>query len=119
MNKVNIRDQLKLINNYWNPIIVGELNGQMVKLVKIKGEFVMHHHEKEDEMFLVLDGEFQMDYGDRLETIKKGEFVIVPRGIDHRPIAREEAHILLFEPATVLNTGNIRNEMTVDNPKKL
>lgn len=118
MNAINIEKKLELIKDYWKPIIVGELNGQLVKLVKIKGEFVMHHHENEDELFMVLKGSFQMDYGDKLEQINQGEFVIVPKGKAHRPIATDEAHLLLFEPASVLNTGNVRNELTVDRPEK-
>ena len=119
MNKVNINNKLALINDYWKPIIVGELNNQQVRLVKIKGEFVMHHHDNEDEMFLVIKGAFKMDYGDRIEEINEGEFVIVPKGVKHKPIAESEAHLLLFEPNTVLNTGNVRNELTLDNPKKV
>ncbi|MCG8697582.1 MAG: cupin domain-containing protein [Bacteroidales bacterium] len=119
MNKVNINNKLALINDYWKPIIVGELNNQQVRLVKIKGEFVMHHHDNEDEMFMVIKGAFKMDYGDRIEEINEGEFVIVPKGVKHKPIAESEAHLLLFEPNTVLNTGNVRNELTLDNPKKV
>ncbi len=119
MEKVNINEKLGLIREFWKPIIVGELNNQQIKLVKIKGEFVMHHHDNEDEMFLVINGSFKMDYGHKLVDINEGEFIIVPRGIEHRPIAEEEAHLLLFEPDSVLNTGNIRNEFTHDNPEKI
>jgi mannose-6-phosphate isomerase-like protein (cupin superfamily) len=118
MDKVNIQDKLNLIKDYWKPIIVGELNNQHVKLVKIKGKFTMHHHDNEDEFFLVIKGLLKMDYGDRIIEIKEGEFIIVPRGVEHRPIADSEVHILLFEPETTLNTGNIRNEFTVDSPEK-
>ncbi len=119
MEKVNISEKLGLLKDFWKPIIVGELNNQQIRLVKIKGEFVMHHHDNEDEMFLVINGSFKMDYGHKLVDINEGEFIIVPRGIEHRPIAEEEAHLLLFEPDSVLNTGNIRNEFTHDNPEKI
>ena len=115
---VNIREKLNLISDYWKPIIVGELNGQQVRLVKIKGEFVMHKHDDEDELFLVLKGEMRMDYGDRQVEVKEGEFIIVPRGTHHMPVADNEAQLLLFEPAEVLNTGNVRNEFTVDSPDR-
>lgn len=118
MDKVSIQDKLKLIKNYWKPIIVGELNNQHVKLVKVQGEFPLHHHDKEDEFFLVIKGLLKMDYGDKMVEMKEGEFIIVPRGVDHRPIADSEVHILLFEPNTTLNTGNLKNEFTVDSPKK-
>ena len=118
MNKVNINDKLELIKDYWKPIIVGELNNQQVRLVKVKGEFVMHHHDNEDELFLVIKGTLKMDYGDKIEEINEGEFVIIPKGVKHRPIADAETHLLLFEPDTVLNTGNVRNELTHDSPEK-
>ena len=118
MDKVSIPDKINLIKDYWKPIIVGELNNQHVKLVKVKGEFTMHHHDNEDEFFLVIKGLLKMDYGDKMVEIKEGEFIIVPRGVDHRPIADSEVHILLFEPDTTINTGNIRNELTVDSPEK-
>jgi mannose-6-phosphate isomerase-like protein (cupin superfamily) len=113
MDKVNLRQKLTQFVEQWSPKIVGELNGQMVKLVKFRGEFVWHHHDHEDEMFLVVHGRFRMDFRDRAVWIEEGEFIIVPRGVDHRPIAEEEAHVLLFEPASTLNTGNVQNERTV------
>lgn len=119
MDKVNIQEKLCLVNEYWKPVIVGELNNQHVKLVKIKNEFSMHHHENEDELFLVIKGLLKMDYGDRIIEINEGEFIIIPRGVKHRPIADSEVHLLLFEPETTLNTGNVRNELTVDRPKKM
>ncbi len=118
MDIVNIRNKLELIKDFWKPIIVGELNNQQVRLVKIKGEFVMHHHDNEDELFLVLKGNLKMDYGDRMVDVNEGEFIIIPRGIKHKPIADSETHLLLFEPNTVLNTGNVRNELTLDSPAK-
>ena len=113
MNKVNIEQKLSTFTEQWKPKIVGELNGQYVKLVKFQGPFVFHHHDVEDEMFLVLKGRFRMEYEDHEEWIEEGEFVIVPRGVRHRPVADEEAHVMLFEPASTLNTGNVESEMTV------
>ncbi len=112
MEKVNLAEKFTLFNDYCNPRIIGELNGQHVKAVKLKGEFVWHSHEHEDELFLVLKGSFNMELRDKTVTISEGEFFIVPRMIEHKPVAVEEVHILLFEPATTLNTGNIQNEMT-------
>ncbi len=112
VSKVNIAEKFSKIPERWKPHIVGELNGQQVKLVKSKGEFVFHHHENEDEMFLVVKGRFRMDFRDRDEWIEEGEFIVVPRGVEHRPVAEEECWILLFEPASTLNTGNVENELT-------
>ena len=116
MQKINLAEKLSLINDHWNPRIAGELNGQMVKLVKFQGPFTWHHHENEDEMFMVVKGRFRMDYrdntGDREEWIEEGEFIIVPRGIEHRPFAEEECQVLLFEPASTLNTGNVKDSFT-------
>lgn len=119
MNRVNLAEQLSRFSEHWSPRIVGELNGQHVKLVKLRGEFVWHHHELEDELFLVLRGRLTMHYRDRVEEIGEGEFVIVPCGVEHRPCAEEETHVLLFEPASTLNTGNLRNERTVVQPERL
>lgn len=119
MEVVNVSQKLALIEAYWKPVIVGALNGQHVKLVKIKGLFPMHHHEQEDELFLVIKGQFTMDFGDRVVPVKEGEFIIVPRGVQHRPMAEEEVHLLLFEPGSTLNTGNVRNEFTVERPEQL
>jgi mannose-6-phosphate isomerase-like protein (cupin superfamily) len=113
MDKVNLKEKLALFNDHWSPKIVGELNGQQVKLVKFQGEFAWHHHDHEDEMFLVVKGRFRMEFRDRHVWLEEGEFLIVPRGIEHRPVAEEEAHVLLFEPASTLNTGNVQNERTV------
>ena len=113
MSKVNIPEKFSKITEYWNPHIAAELNGQYVKLVKVNGEFVFHHHEHEDEMFLVVKGRFRMDFRDRHEWIGEGEFIVVPRGVEHRPVAEEECWIVLFEPASTLNTGNVVNERTV------
>jgi len=113
MNKVNIEEKLSLFNEQWKPKIVGELNGQYVKLVKFQGPFVFHHHDTEDEMFLVVKGRFRMEFEDHSEWVEEGEFVIVPSGVEHKPVADEEAHVMLFEPASTLNTGNVQSEMTV------
>ena len=115
MQKVNLIEKLALFSEQWKPKIVGELNGQQVKLVKLQGPFVWHHHEHEDELFLVVKGRFRMELRDRHIWLEEGEFLIVPRGVEHRPVADEEAHVLLFEPASTLNTGNVQNErMVVD-----
>jgi mannose-6-phosphate isomerase-like protein (cupin superfamily) len=112
MEKVNIAEKFSMFSKQWSPKIVGELNGQMVKLVKFKGPFVWHHHDDEDEMFYVVKGSFDMEFRDKTETINEGEFIIVPRGVEHRPNAKEEAEVMLFEPAATLNTGNVENEIT-------
>src|SRR5215510_14188600 len=112
MEKVNLADKLSTFNDYFNPRIAGELNGQQVKLVKFKGEFVWHHHDHEDELFYVVKGSFDMQLRDKIITVNAGEFLIMPRGVEHRPVAHEEVEIMLFEPATTLNTGNVENELT-------
>jgi mannose-6-phosphate isomerase-like protein (cupin superfamily) len=113
MYKVNIQKKLATFSAHWQPKIVGELNGQHVKLVKFQGPFVWHHHEAEDEMFMVVRGRFRMEFRDREVWLEEGEFIIIPRGVEHRPVADEETHVLLFEPASTLNTGNAQSEMTV------
>ena len=120
-DKVNLDQKFSQIHEYWKPYIAGELNGQLVKLDKLKGEFVWHHHQNEDEMFLVIKGRFRIEFRDiadksvratRSVSLEPGEFIIVPRGVEHKPIADEECWILLFEPASTLNTGNVVNEFT-------
>jgi mannose-6-phosphate isomerase-like protein (cupin superfamily) len=113
MDKVNLAEKFSHIKEYWKPYIAAELNGQHLKLDKLKGEFVFHHHEHEDEMFLVVKGRFRMEFRDRHEWIEEGEFIVVPRGVEHRPVADEECWLLLFEPAGTLNTGNVVNERTI------
>jgi mannose-6-phosphate isomerase-like protein (cupin superfamily) len=113
MEKVNIREKLTGISDYWQPRIAGELNGQQVKLVKFLGPFVWHHHESEDELFLVVKGRMLMEFRDRSVPAGEGEFIIVPRGVEHRPVAEDEVHVVLFEPASTLNTGNVQNELTL------
>lgn len=115
MEKVNLAEKLSQFSDYFNPRIVGELNGQQVKLVKFKGEFIWHHHEHEDELFYVAKGSFDMHFRDKVVTIHEGEFIIVPHGIEHKPVAEQEVEIMLFEPATTLNTGNTENEFTKRN----
>ncbi len=122
MRKISLAAKLASFQQHWSPKIVGELNGQHVKLVKFQGDFVWHHHDTEDEMFLVVHGAFRMDYRDesghhQQMEISEGEFVIVPRGTEHRPCATQEAHVLLFEPVTTRNTGNIKSDRTIESPE--
>jgi len=113
LDKVNLAAKLAMIHEHFKPHVVGELNGQQVKLVKALGPFVWHHHETEDELFLVVRGRFRMEFRDRHVWVEEGEFLVVPHGVEHRPVADEEVALLLFEPASTLNTGNVVNERTV------
>jgi mannose-6-phosphate isomerase-like protein (cupin superfamily) len=119
MDKVVVQEKLSLFQDYWNPRIVGELNGQHVKLVKFKGEFVWHSHEHEDEMFYVVDGIMHMEFRDRTVTVNKNEFIIVPRGVEHKPVAIDEVSVMLFEPASTINTGTAGGELTRENLEKI
>ena len=119
MDKVNLAEKLGLIREHWTPKVVAELNGQEVKLVKLQGEFVWHHHEREDELFLVLKGQLRMELRDGTLELGPGEMVVVPRGVEHRPCADEEVELLLFEPASTLNTGNVVDERTVFEPERI
>lgn len=116
MKKLNLHEKLSLIHDHWNPRIAAELNGQYVKLVKFQGPFTWHHHENEDELFMVVKGRFRMEYrddaGEQSVWIEEGEMIVVPRGVEHRPVADEECEVLLFEPVATLNTGNTENELT-------
>lgn len=112
MDKVNIQEKLSVFSEYWSPKIVGELNGQYVKLAKLKGEFIWHKHEQEDELFFVLKGILKMEYRDRTEVINENEFIIVSHGVEHRPVAEEEVAVMLFEPVSTLNTGDVTSELT-------
>lgn len=116
MNKINLRDKLSQIADHWNPRIAAELNNQYVKLVKFQGPFTWHHHENEDELFMVVKGRFRMEYreaeAEQSVWIEAGEMIVVPRGVEHRPVAEEECEVLLFEPVSTLNTGNTENELT-------
>lgn len=114
MSVVNIQEKFDLFEDRWSPKKIGELNGQQILLAKIKGEFVFHKHENEDELFLVKKGVLEMHLRDKIVTIKEGEFYIVPKGVEHKPVAREEVHILLFEPLTTKHTGNVIADITVD-----
>jgi mannose-6-phosphate isomerase-like protein (cupin superfamily) len=113
MGSVNLAAKFRLFDEYWSPKIVGELNDCYVKLVKVKGEFVWHQHDAEDELFLVVKGRLLVKFRDRDVSVGEGEFIIVPRGVEHLPVASAEAHVLLLEPKSTLNTGNVRNERTV------
>ena len=119
MNKVNILEKLNQINDFWNPRIAGELNGQPIRLVKIKGEFAFHKHDNEDEMFLVIKGTLKLDFKDKLIEVSNGEFIIVPKGVLHRPIANQEVHLMMFVTASNINTGNIKNEFTLESLEKI
>lgn len=119
MEKVNLADKFALFDEYWSPKIVAELNGQHVKLAKISGEFDWHHHDNEDELFLVIRGRMSIELPDRSVELEEGEFFIIPRGVKHRPTADKECHILVFEPVGTLNTGNVRTERTVSDPERL
>ncbi len=119
MNKINVLEKLSLFNDHWNPRIIAELNGQHVKLAKFQGEFIWHKHDEEDELFMVVKGNFEMQFRDQAILLKEGEIIIVPRGTEHRPVANEEVHVLLFEPATTLNTGDIQNERTITSPQMI
>ena len=119
IEKINISNKLEMFSGYFDPKIVAGLNGQHVKLVKFKGEFVWHKHDQEDEMFLVISGNFNMELRDKIINIEQGEFIVIPKGTEHKPVAEEEVHILLFEPASTLNTGGIENEFTKHDPEKI
>ncbi len=119
MDKVNLDEKFRLFSEYWQPKIVAELNGQHVKLAKLVGPFVWHRHDAEDELFLVLKGTLRMEFRDRTVDLAKGELLVVPRGIEHRPVADEEVHLLMFEPAGTMNTGNVTSERTVAAPQRI
>ncbi len=120
MNTININEKLSLFSDYYNPRILAELNGQEVKAVKFKGEFKWHHHENEDELFLVIKGQLKINFKDKTEIVNPGEFIVVPRMIEHKPQADEECEILLFEPKSTINTGNLeKNELTRETLEKI
>jgi mannose-6-phosphate isomerase-like protein (cupin superfamily) len=120
VEKINLADKLAQIREHWRPKIVGELNGQEVKLVKFKGEFVWHSHEREDELFLALAGRFRVEFRDRVVELGPGDMIVVPRGIEHRTVADEEAHVLIFEPAGVRNTGDVEHpSLTAPNSTRI
>ncbi len=119
MQPINLQEKLSLFQDHWNPKIIAELNGQQVKLVKFQGEFLWHHHATEDELFLVIKGSFTMNFRDRMVTVREGECIVVPSGVEYQPVAAEEVHVLLFEPASTLNTGTSRNDRTVASPARI
>ena len=119
IEKINIREKLSRFTSFWDPKIVADLNGQHVKLVKFEGPFIWHRHENEDELFLVVEGEFVMELRDGSVPVRAGELIVIPRGIEHRPVAAEEVHVLLFEPASTLNTGDVGGERTVAAPERI
>lgn len=119
LDKVNIAEKLALITDHWNPRIAAELNGQQLKLVKFKGEFPWHSHENEDELFLAIEGSFRLEFRDRTVHLNEGEFMVVPRGVEHRPVAEEEVSVLLFEPASTINTGNNPGDLTRDELQRI
>ena len=119
MEKVNIEQKFGLFSEHWSPKIVGELNGQQVKLVKLKGEFIWHQHENEDELFFVVKGILKMEFRDKTVSVNENEFIIVPKGTEHRPVADEEVLVMLFEPITTVNTGNVTAELTKTNLDKI
>ena len=116
---VNVAEKFSAFSDHWSPRVVAELNGQQVKLVKFVGAFDWHFHEHEDELFLVHRGQFRMEFRDRAVDLAEGELIVVPRGVEHRPVADEEVEVILFEPATTLNTGNVRSQRTVDQPQRI
>ena len=117
--KINLREKLGAIDQYWSPRVAAELNGQHVRLAKLNGTFDWHHHDKEDELFLVLEGTLRIEFRDGAVELGEGEMVVVPRGLEHRPVAEDDVHVLLFEPAATLNTGNITNERTIAKPESI
>ena len=119
MEKVNISEKLAQFTDYWNPRVVGELNEQHVKLVKLKGDFIWHHHENADELFLVIKGKISIHLRDQVVELEEGEFFIVPRGVEHKTAAEDEAHIMLFEPKYTINTGNVQDKRTKDRPEQI
>lgn len=119
MKKVNVKEKFEMFSDHWNPRIVGELNGQQVKLAKLKGEFIWHSHEAEDEMFWIVKGKLKIEFRDRIVEIEENEFFIVPRGVEHRPIAEEEVQVMLFEPASTQHTGKEKHQFTNNDQKHL
>jgi len=119
LNKINIFEKLNAFHDHWNPRIIGELNGQHVKLAKLKGEFIWHKHDHEDEMFYVLDGVLKIEFRDKTVELKENECIIVPRGVEHKPVADGEVSVMLFEPATTINTGDQPGEFTKENPERI
>lgn len=118
-NVINIAEKLSKFNSHWDPHIIGELNNQHVKLAKLKGEFVWHTHDNEDELFLIIRGSLSIEFRDKVLEVKEGEIVIIPKGVEHKPVAKEEVEVLLFEPVTTINTGAIKSDLTKSVLKRL
>jgi mannose-6-phosphate isomerase-like protein (cupin superfamily) len=119
MDKINLADKFSLFHEYWTPKLVGELNGQQLKIAKLSGEFIWHHHEDADEMFLVIRGQLQIEFRDKLIELQEGELLVVPKGVEHRPVAKEEVWVLLIETAGTLNTGNVVDDKTLSHLESL
>ena len=119
MDAINLNDKFSLFSEQWTPKVIAELNGQAVKIAKIQGEFVWHHHENEDELFFVVKGRLRMEFRDKTVWLEPGEILVIPRGVEHRPCTEEETWIMMFEPTTTLNTGNVENERTVAAPERV
>jgi len=115
MKVIDIEEKFSLFTQHWTPKIISELNGQQVKLAKVKGEFVWHDHTNEDELFLVIKGELRLEFRDRSESVKQGQMIVVPKGVEHKPVAEEECWIMLIEPASIAHTGDVQHELTVEN----
>ncbi|MBK6265429.1 cupin domain-containing protein [Marivirga sp. S37H4] len=119
MEIINLSEKFSLFSDHWSPKIVGELNGQQIKLAKVKGEFVWHHHQEEDELFFVVKGKLKIEFAEKTVEINEGEMLIVPRGVEHKPIAEEEVLLMLFEPANIQHTGNVKHALTVEKPDRI
>ncbi|HUX75307.1 MAG TPA: cupin domain-containing protein [Anaerolineae bacterium] len=119
MEKVNLAQKLSTFDDLWAPKIIAELNGQAVKLAKLQGEFIWHHHDVEDELFLVVKGRLLIQFRDRDVLLEEGDLIVVPAGVEHKPVAEEEAHVLLFEPQTTLNTGNVQDKRTITEVERI
>jgi mannose-6-phosphate isomerase-like protein (cupin superfamily) len=119
MDTINIAQKFSLFNEHWSPKIVGELNGQQIKLARLKGEFVWHNHKDEDELFFIVKGKLKIEFHDKTVELSEGEMLIVPRGVEHRPVAEDEVLVMLFEPAATKHTGEVEHELTVKNPDRI
>ena len=119
MKKINLKNKFNIFNDHWNPRIIGEMNGQDIKIAKVKGEFIWHNHKNEDELFLIIKGTLKIQFSDKTIELNKGEILIVPKGIEHKPIAEEEVWLLLFEPNSTKHTGNIKSNITIDKFEKI
>lgn len=115
MKSINVNSKLELINDLWKPRVIAELNGQQVKISKVKGEFVWHDHKDEDELFYILKGKMIMEFRDKKVEVNEGEIIVVPKGVEHRPIAKEEVWMMLFEPLNIKHTGDVKSDLTINN----